>query len=210
MFLSLWNLIIVIWLYHLLYYFKMFLFDFFWVCLPTLTFYGLYVSISIGEVCSDAQGAAVGTGLDAGGLEQQWFPCRAVSQAHHSCRAATSLYYCWVHENTGTETSEMVSADGKKMCVCISILSFSIHCLITAIFASQSYFFLHQLKHLLCSDLYAQIPAGYLFICISSGTFNQAFSSPQALSNQLGQVECTSTSQTLTFVLLTCYTEHHV
>lgn len=37
--------------------------------IPPLTFYRLDVSIGIGEVCGDAQGAAIGTGLDAGGLE---------------------------------------------------------------------------------------------------------------------------------------------
>lgn len=37
--------------------------------IPLLTFYRLNVSIGIGEVCGDAKGAAVGTGLDAGGLE---------------------------------------------------------------------------------------------------------------------------------------------
>ncbi len=36
---------------------------------PLLTFYRLYASVSIGKVSGDAQGAAVGTGLDAGGLE---------------------------------------------------------------------------------------------------------------------------------------------
>lgn len=37
--------------------------------IPLLTFHRLCVSVSISEVCSNAQGAAIGTGLDAGGLE---------------------------------------------------------------------------------------------------------------------------------------------
>lgn len=60
---------------------------------PLLTFYRLHVSIGIGELCCDAQGAAVGTGLDAGGLEQQWFPVCGISQAYHLSRAATSLCF---------------------------------------------------------------------------------------------------------------------
>lgn len=48
-----------------------------------LTFYRFCVSISIGEVGGDAQGAAIGARLDAGRLEQQRFPGRAVSQSHH-------------------------------------------------------------------------------------------------------------------------------
>lgn len=57
-----------------------------------LTFYRFYISIGIGEVCGDAQGAAVSTGLDAGGLQQQWFPGRAISQSHHLFLTAASLY----------------------------------------------------------------------------------------------------------------------
>lgn len=49
----------------------------------TLTFNGFYVGIGVGELSCDAQGAAVGTGLDGGGLEEQWFPVGRVSQAYH-------------------------------------------------------------------------------------------------------------------------------
>lgn len=36
---------------------------------PPLTFNRLYVSVGIGKMCSYAQGAAIGAGFDAGGLE---------------------------------------------------------------------------------------------------------------------------------------------
>lgn len=60
--------------------------------IPLLTFYRFYISIGISEVCGDAQRAAVSTGLDAGGLQQQWFPGRAIPQSHHLFWTATSLY----------------------------------------------------------------------------------------------------------------------
>lgn len=56
-----------------------------------LTFYRLCVGIGVGEVGADAQGAAVGAGLDAGRLEQQRFPGGAVPQSHHLPRAAAGL-----------------------------------------------------------------------------------------------------------------------
>lgn len=49
----------------------------------TLTFNRFYVRIGVGELSCDTQGAAIGTGLDAGGLEEQWFPVGRVSQAYH-------------------------------------------------------------------------------------------------------------------------------
>ena len=50
---------------------------------PPLTLYGLGVRVGIGEVGGGAQGTAVGTGLDAGGLEEQWGPCGALPQPWH-------------------------------------------------------------------------------------------------------------------------------
>lgn len=51
------------------------------VCDLTLHRFG--VCVGVGEMCGDAQGAAVGTGLDAGGLEEQRGPRGPVSQANH-------------------------------------------------------------------------------------------------------------------------------
>lgn len=73
---------------------------------PLLTFYRLYVSIGIGELCCDAQGAAVGAGLDAGGLEQQWFPVCGISQAYHLSRAATSLCFSACTRTSKTSNKE--------------------------------------------------------------------------------------------------------
>lgn len=58
----------------------------------TLTFNGIHISIGIGELSCDAQGAAVGTGLDAGGLEEQWFPVGRVSQASHPVLLQASTF----------------------------------------------------------------------------------------------------------------------
>lgn len=61
------------------------------LCAFGFTFYRFCVGIGVGEMGGDAQGAAVGAGLDAGRLEQQRFPGRAVSQSHHLAQARAGL-----------------------------------------------------------------------------------------------------------------------
>lgn len=48
-----------------------------------LTLDRFYVGIGVGKLRRDAQGTAIGAGLNAGGLEEQWFPVGSVSEAHH-------------------------------------------------------------------------------------------------------------------------------
>lgn len=69
------------------------------LCVFELTFHRLCVGVGIGEVGGDAQGAAVGTGLDARRLEQQRFPGGAVSQTHHLPQGSPTT--CWLQENVG-------------------------------------------------------------------------------------------------------------
>lgn len=63
-----------------------------------LTFNRFYAGIGIGKLSCDAQGAAIGTGLDAGGLEEQWFPVGRVSQTYHlflCCCRPLLFRLCW-------------------------------------------------------------------------------------------------------------------
>lgn len=92
------------------------------LCALELTFYRFRVGISVGEVGGDAQGAAVGAGPDAGGLEQQRFPGGAVSQSHHLPWASTPLAARQHRLHALTRMERYVSMHLGSL-ICLSLLS---------------------------------------------------------------------------------------